>query len=336
MHEAAAERFHFRALGLVFSSRLELPGWLAASSTDSEGSEGADVALRLQERPEIEPGWREVTRSQHRGHEGEPLVVVDERAGERRFRYHDGARFHVAADGRRAWLDWPEETSLEAVWLYFCGPVLTWILRLHGRVVLHAAAVSTEHGAVLLAGPSGAGKSTTAAGLALAGCRLLSDDTAALTEDVGRQDGQSTLRVWPDSPRLRLWPGSGPAIQAVDVAALPPLCDGWEKRALDAEAFEAEPQPVVAVYCLQPGQRTSFEPVPPARALPLLVAHAAAAELEDREMRRREFEWLSEMAEGVPVVLVTRPDGLDLAPTLLADLERRVAGSPAENGAVRV
>ena len=90
---------------------------------------------------------------------------------------------------------------------------------------------------------------------------------------------------------------------------------------------------MAAVYCLQPGAQTSFKPVPSVQALPLLVAHSAAAELEDRAMRRREFELLSELAEKVPVVLATRPDGLDLAPTLLADFDQRVR---AEEGALRV
>lgn len=337
MTETAGPHRH-RAFGLVFASGRPLPGWPEVS-----GTAAADVELSLQQRPRPGAGWREVTRSRHRSDDGEPLVRVDRRAGEYRFTYHDGARFHVDATGRQAWLDWPEESSLEAVWMYFCGPVLTWILRLHRRVVLHAAAASTRRGALLLAGPSGAGKSTTAAGLAIAGCRLLSDDTAALSPGESVRARGSAHRtapetlVWPDSPRLRLWPCSGPAIGALDVGALPRLCDGWEKRAFDARSFEEQPQPVAAVYCLRPGPETSFATVAAPRALPLLVAHAAAAELADRDMRRREFELLSDLAAEVPVVLATRPDGRDLAPALLADFENRVAaygGAPVGAGHV--
>src|SRR5574342_251941 len=59
--------------------------------------------------------------------------------------------------------------------------ILTWWLPLHGRSVVHAAAVGTEAGAVLLCGTSGSGKSTTALSCLRDGFDYLSDDLCALT-----------------------------------------------------------------------------------------------------------------------------------------------------------
>ena len=51
----------------------------------------------------------------------------------------------------------------------------TW-LQDHGYQLVHAAAVATEHGAVILAGRGGSGKSTSALGCLVRGLRYLSDD----------------------------------------------------------------------------------------------------------------------------------------------------------------
>ena len=63
---------------------------------------------------------------------------------------------------------------------HFLGSVLAAVLRQRGLLVLHATAVNTAQGAVLLGGPSGVGKSTTLAALLARGCTLLADDITAL------------------------------------------------------------------------------------------------------------------------------------------------------------
>lgn len=67
-----------------------------------------------------------------------------------------------------------------------CVLSMTWILvvllRLRGLLVLHAAAVGSENGAIVLFGPCGAGKSTLAAELCLEGLTFLTDDIALIRE----------------------------------------------------------------------------------------------------------------------------------------------------------
>lgn len=52
----------------------------------------------------------------------------------------------------------------------------SWIANHQKASVIHASAVTTEHGTVLFSGASGSGKSTVAINLALAGNQLISDD----------------------------------------------------------------------------------------------------------------------------------------------------------------
>ena len=61
--------------------------------------------------------------------------------------------------------------------------ILTWFLPRQSRYLLHAAAVGTEVGAVLLCGPGGAGKSTTALSCLAEGFTYISDDLCAVTTD---------------------------------------------------------------------------------------------------------------------------------------------------------
>ncbi|MEO1369715.1 MAG: hypothetical protein AAFX50_21245, partial [Acidobacteriota bacterium] len=157
-----APHFRRRAHGLCFSSPRPLPTWRA--DTGAGGTPGSAVDVQLHFAPqsdgvrEDDVPWRPVVSSPHLDAAGRPLVRVDESpdGARRRFSYHDGAVFHVDRGGRHAWLDWPASMSLPSAWPYFTGPVLTWLLRLHGRVVLHAASVVIDGGAVLIAGPSGA------------------------------------------------------------------------------------------------------------------------------------------------------------------------------------
>jgi hypothetical protein len=62
----------------------------------------------------------------------------------------------------------------------FTDRVLPAVLRQRGLLVLHANAVATDGGVIVIGGESGTGKSTTLAALLDRGCRMLSDDVTAL------------------------------------------------------------------------------------------------------------------------------------------------------------
>ncbi|MEM8994222.1 MAG: hypothetical protein AAGF23_05455 [Acidobacteriota bacterium] len=303
------------AHGLLFSSARRLPTWRAETGPDDPSGGGFDIRLHFGKpsgRSESAgpPSWRHVVSSAHLDAAGRPLVRVDESSNGgswRRFSYHDAAVFHVDGEGRHVWLDWPTSMSLSSVWPYFTGPVLTWLLRLNGRVVLHAASVAVDGGAVLIAGPSGAGKSTTAAAFAVNGYRVAGDDTASLAPSGPAR----AVSLWPEGPHLRLWPEASPAVSGLDVESLPPICEGWEKRSYEVRRFSSEPLPLRAIFCVRldfaAEDRPSLRRLAKAEALPTLVAQAAAPELSTREMRRTEFDVLADVAAQTPVFELWRP-----------------------------
>ena len=64
--------------------------------------------------------------------------------------------------------------------------LFSWIIRKHGRSIIHAGAVGSGNGAVLIGGQSGSGKSSTSLRCLLAGLDYLGDDLTAisLNEDI--------------------------------------------------------------------------------------------------------------------------------------------------------
>ncbi|WP_439813801.1 hypothetical protein [Zavarzinia sp. CC-PAN008] len=121
------------------------------------------------------------------------------------------------------------------------APGLINILR--GQVSLHAAAVASFAGALVLAGASGAGKSTLAAALARLGLVPLADDVSHLDDRSGSE------MLWPLRSQPRLWPD---AVQALGWTDRPSrrLHEAIEKRVFVPPALLSEAVPVAALCIL--------------------------------------------------------------------------------------
>jgi hypothetical protein len=249
-----------------------------------------------------------------------------------RLRYPDGTLFVIDAGVRMLWGEAPARATLDDTATYLLGPVMGFVLRLHGTPSLHASAVAVDGRAVVLAGHSGRGKSAAAAAFARLGHPVLGDDVAAVTQRRG------TLHVQPAYPRVRLWPE---AVEGMfgSAEALPLLTPTWSKRFLAlggrAAPFHRAALPLGAVYVLderEPGLRAPrFEALAPREALVALVGHACVAYLLDRAMRSREFELFSRIAGETSVVRVTPPADLgrieSLCGAIAADARSRRAAA---------
>ncbi len=292
-----------RVFGLNLHANRLIPGPVESSAFPT------DVRVRLGRLPgafvsweraaEQEPPWYV---SPDHGPTGQPLLTVRRLAGETHFGflYGDGTRFVIDQTGSEVWATWPAPLTLADAATYLLGPVLGFVLRLRGRVCLHASAVAVAGRVLALVGPAGAGKSTTAAAFAQRGFPVLSDDVAAL------EDRPEGFFVPPAYPQLRLWPASVTMLYG-DAGALPPLTPNWDKRGLDLTdvPIPDTPLPLAAVYLL--GVRRAdndapyVEAVPPAEALVALVTHTYVNYLLDRDRRAAEFATLSRLVATVPV-----------------------------------
>ena len=128
---------------------------------------------------------------------GEPTQPHDameaflEIAGVARYWTRGGREIFVAPD---------PGASLSEVAYCLRGSAFAALLAQRGLVPIHASAVYSKHGAILLVGAAGTGKSTLAAALVRHGYPLMSDDFTALRVD----DKTGAVVVVPSGPELRL------------------------------------------------------------------------------------------------------------------------------------
>ncbi len=230
-----------------------------------------------------------------------------------RLSYADGTDFILDRAGTEIWATWPDGSSVDDMSAYLLGPVMGFVLRLRGRVCLHASGIVANGSAFVLIGPPGAGKSTLAAAFAARGHAVLSDDVIPLLE------GDGSFRAVPGYPRVRLWPKSVEALATFDPSA-PKLPPHWGERRLHlditAQGYEFQTEPIAlgAVYVLEERAEGSaplqIGPLSGEEGLMALVSNSFAALLLDRDMRQQDFDVLSRLATTVPLRRVQRPDDL--------------------------
>lgn len=188
---------------------------------------------------------------------------------------------------------------------YFVGPALGCVLRLRGTLCLHASVVKIDDCAVAILGKKKSGKSTSAAGLALLGAAVLSDDMAVLTPHDGG------FLVQPGYPQVRLWPRSIAALYP-NRATLPKVYTTRDKRYLRlgsegsaAGAFWPSALPLAAIYVLgeiDNGDATPYiEALPPQEKLMTLVENVFGSYVVIEELRQREFVALGQVSKAIPL-----------------------------------
>lgn len=218
------------------------------------------------------------------------------------FRYADETEFLVDQDGTEIWAQWVDPLTLEDTTTYLLGPIMGFVMLLRGLVCLHASAIAIGDQAIALLGPAGAGKSTTAAAFSGRGFSILAEDVVTL------DDRRDHFVVRPSYPCIRLWPASVKALYGTE-SFLPKLTPNWDKCYLDLterpQQFQQQPLRLAAIYQLsdrldEPGAPL-MEPLNQAEALVSLIANSYSTKLMDRQMRARQFDWLTRVLNNVPI-----------------------------------
>ena len=297
----SAPAHEYRAYGLRVRSDIPLPFDLTARTALSE----PDVTVRCGTVSATLPAGPDHVTSAH---------IWQARPGA--FLLHiEGVARYLVTDGRDVLIE-PLGGDADVV-AFFVDTPLTVLLQQRGVVTLHAAAIATEAGAVLLLGRSGIGKSALAAALVERGSALLADDVTGVVPDAGGRP-----LALPAFPRQRLWAHTLDEMGWRSKVHAPLRC-GMEKYWLRASRFCPTPLPVCAAFVLGSHNLPdiSLELASPGTAFRMLskYTHRKRA-MQGSGQRPAHFRVITKMARHVPMTQVTRP----AHPFLLEALADRV------------
>ena len=240
-------------------------------------------------------------------------LVVDDQRLYTAVRAADGyvLRFHGTCD----FLISPDLSMIESrrapgtdpgvVPLFLCGTVLSFVLTVAGRCVLHASSVEVDGKALAFVGQAGRGKSTVAAMLAAAGAPLITDDVLRVDvhEEAICYRGASQVR-------LRVSEDLDDAFQALYPADGTPSMTTDKRLALAPQATSHESLQLQAILVPRPSpdaNAIAIERVPGADALLWLLSFPRVAGWSDPAVLQSNFKVLSSLARVVPVYEVMIP-----------------------------
>lgn len=109
---------------------------------------------------------------------------------------------YYVKDGTSITIELKENADLPSVRLFLLTNAMAAVLHQRNKVALHAGAIQTEKGLVVICGESGAGKSTTISALQQKGYKIFVDDVLVLEKNEEHVVGVAaypTLKLWDDT-----------------------------------------------------------------------------------------------------------------------------------------
>ncbi len=241
-------------------------------------------------------------------------------------RYAEGASFWVSARLDEVWLQWRAPLMAADAAHFLLEPVLAFVLRQRGELVLHASAVAFGGRAAIVCGPAGAGKSTTAGACLMAGAAMLSDDVVRVSPS------GDAWYAHPGTPNCRVWDDGARALVG-DLSRAPVFSPTWDKRVVRPEdlgaTIEQEPVPVALVCVLaerSPGPSPRLEVMDGYGAVRALLEPASPPWVTDTAVRAAELRRLAGLATATRVVRLIAPDDPAALPRIAAVIRDAVGG----------
>jgi|SRR5271166_421429 len=291
------------AFGLQINSPFALPGML-----ERRDESLPQITLDIHTRANLEGAWSAADAApiwEGQLGDGQTLLVELADTGEHLFTYGDRALFRLDASGERLACA-PSEDGI-AWQRVLLSKILANISLIRGYEALHASAVESPQGAIVVIAPSGTGKTALALALARRGWPLISDDILTLGL------APEGVRAYPGTPHLN--------------ADLPTVSDRSNRKLalvlgvlgdelwLAARSPTLTACPVRAVCLLQRGPHLSLalEPMPasPVWLMPYMLGLA-----DSRDRERERFKLYSELAAHSELIHVTA--GVDDSPDAIA------------------
>lgn len=280
--------FYYWAYGMNIESAMEIPELL------SHKGDPIDLTIRFGKAPNKIPAT--------------PLKEIGSlQMSADHFRLELPIGTYYVREGKEIIVDTKPNADDKSLRLFLLANAMAAVLHQRLQVALHAGAIKTKQGLILVCGHSGAGKSTTISALRQKGYQVFTDDVVVLSQEATRLVGIASY------PIVKLWQDSIEKLQIAGIGEEQRIRDQIPKyqHAFHTE-FSKEPVEIKKLFFVEkkPG---SFSPtlqtLQGVRAFQYLKeglyqntqAHAAA-------YNEHLFGLLSAVAEKVPISLVTRSE----------------------------
>ncbi len=218
--------------------------------------------------------------------------------------------FMVSSDGKNIACRSCAGASQEAFHTYLLGQVLSFSLIKHGIEPLHSTVVVVDGQAVSFLGDCGYGKSSLGAVFLQSGFKLLTDDLLVL------QKGKGQFLAYPGPPRIKLFPEIARILLGEQIGGTP-MNNDTDKLVIpldrNAHLAQREPVPLKSMYILAPpperpdDQRVEIRQLSPSQSVIELVSNTFNTIVENPDRLRRQFELTTQLADSIPVKLLSYP-----------------------------
>jgi hypothetical protein len=175
--------FFYWAYGLEIQSELEFPEMYP------HAIKKADLEIKFGKVPAVLTG---------------PEVIAKEKffISPTEYLIHLPICSYYVKEGASITIELKENADLPSVRLFLLTNAMAAVLHQRNKVALHAGAIQTEKGLVVICGESGAGKSTTISALQQKGYKIFVDDVLVLEKNEEHVVGVAaypTLKLWDDT-----------------------------------------------------------------------------------------------------------------------------------------
>lgn len=230
--------------------------------------------------------------------------------------------------GARIVIEPAPDSDQDSIRTFLLGSAFGALLMQRGLTVLHGNAINVDGEVLICVGESGAGKSTLAACMERRGYPVLSDDVAALDED---------LNVLPGLPHIKLWQDAADTF-GVDTDGLPLVRPLLEKFLTPMINPLRTPAPAGHIYALHlhGHGHIAMRPLLGLERFRMLSKQIYRPKmLHGMGLSQQHLKHSARLVDRVHMVQVERPDGGQsaeaLADAILADMRAAADDAPPGN-----
>jgi len=280
--------FHYWAYGLRIASEIELPELLPYESKT------VDCVIKVGNVPEKLYGPDVIDKGKIQISHSEYLLDLP------------NCRYHTK-EGKEITLSIKDQSDQKSLRLFLLTNGLAAILHQRNKILLHAGAIYTDAGLVVICGQSGAGKSTTLQFLRQHGYKVFADDVLVL-----EQNENGEINAFASYPILKLWDDSFEKLGIGSASDEQKLREHVSKYRLSIQdEFSINPQPIRSLFQLQKDE-SILEPIH--KTLKGFEAFNAVhlqlyrtAQLNTPLKNELAFHLINHLIKKIPVHQITRP-----------------------------